>query len=412
MTLAPLALVVLLSLPFVLVVVRRPVLRRLAVRNALRRPREASLVVLGSLLGAAIITGSMVVGDTMNASIRQVARTHLGPIDEIVSARGPVDQQQLLSVYRPVAHGDIDGVLALSWIGGAVTTTGPRVLSAPRSQVVGVDFEAARQFGNDPGSTGISGPTPPAGHAAIGNDLANALGVGPGARISVRAFGIRTLLVVDRVLPRRGIAGFWLGDEQEALNVLVSPRTFDTITAGAGSGVPPTWAIAVSNRGGIERGAARTDSAIRIIRSASPAAPLDPQIYAAKQTTLDTAEAVGKGFSSMFTAMGASASWRAAPARQPVRDAGGRAQDRARDGAGGRHAPQRARRRLRHGRLALRTDRDDPRRAHGIGLGRILVAVSARVFTTEHNRFDLFFTVRPASLESRSRSRSPSRCSR
>ena len=34
----------------------------------------------------------------------------------------------------------------------------------------------------------------------------------------------------------------------------------------------------------------------------------------------------------------------------------------------------------------------------GIGLGRILVAVSARVFSTEHNRFDLFFTLRPGSL--------------
>ena len=40
--------------------------------------------MLGSLLGAAIITGSVVVGDTMDASIRQVARTHLGPIDELV----------------------------------------------------------------------------------------------------------------------------------------------------------------------------------------------------------------------------------------------------------------------------------------------------------------------------------------
>src|SRR6478672_13029353 len=92
------------SLPFIFVLARKPILRRLALRNAVRRPREASLVVLGSLLGAAIITGSMVVGDTMNASIRQVARTHLGPIDEIVSTRGPIDQHQLLTVYRPLAR--------------------------------------------------------------------------------------------------------------------------------------------------------------------------------------------------------------------------------------------------------------------------------------------------------------------
>ena len=78
---APLSFVLLLSAPFVYVLARRPVLRRLALRNALRRPREATLVVLGSMLGAAIITGSLVVGDTMGASVRQIAYTHLGPVD-------------------------------------------------------------------------------------------------------------------------------------------------------------------------------------------------------------------------------------------------------------------------------------------------------------------------------------------
>jgi putative ABC transport system permease protein len=58
------------SLPFLFVLVRRPVLRRLAVRNAMRRPREAALVIVGAMLGAAIITGSFVVGDTLNRSTR------------------------------------------------------------------------------------------------------------------------------------------------------------------------------------------------------------------------------------------------------------------------------------------------------------------------------------------------------
>ena len=85
------------SLPFLYVLARRPVLRRLALRNAVRRPREGALVVLGSLLGAAIITGSMVVGDTMDASIRQVdphpprpdrrAHQHAGPRRAASAAR-------------------------------------------------------------------------------------------------------------------------------------------------------------------------------------------------------------------------------------------------------------------------------------------------------------------------------------
>ena len=62
---AMLLIAVLVALPFLYILARRPILRRLAVRNTIRRPREATLVVLGSLLGAAIITGSAVVGDTM-----------------------------------------------------------------------------------------------------------------------------------------------------------------------------------------------------------------------------------------------------------------------------------------------------------------------------------------------------------
>src|SRR6186997_2471254 len=122
MTALSIGLVAVLSLPFLAILVRRPVLRRLAFRNAVRRPREAALVVLGSLLGAAIITGSAVVGDTMDASIRQVARTHLGPIDELVTAQSPAEQTRLLRLLRPLESGDVDGVLGFATIEAAVTS--------------------------------------------------------------------------------------------------------------------------------------------------------------------------------------------------------------------------------------------------------------------------------------------------
>ncbi|MGH9184823.1 MAG: hypothetical protein ACRD0U_03235, partial [Acidimicrobiales bacterium] len=63
--------------------------RRQAFRNIARRKGEAALIVLGSLLGTAIITSSFVVGDTLDASIRDLARTQLGPVDEVVSVDDP-----------------------------------------------------------------------------------------------------------------------------------------------------------------------------------------------------------------------------------------------------------------------------------------------------------------------------------
>src|SRR5205085_11924693 len=106
--------VLFLSLPFLYIVVRKPVLRRLAVRNASRRPRETALVLIGSLLGTAIITGSLIVGDTLNASIRRGAYTQLGPVDEAVFANDPavasLADQRITALRSP----DIDGVLPIT----------------------------------------------------------------------------------------------------------------------------------------------------------------------------------------------------------------------------------------------------------------------------------------------------------
>lgn len=70
----------------VLVAVRQPVSRRLAFRQVARRRTEAALVIGGSMLGTAIVIGALVVGDTLNFSVRQEAYRTLGPVDERVVA--------------------------------------------------------------------------------------------------------------------------------------------------------------------------------------------------------------------------------------------------------------------------------------------------------------------------------------
>src|SRR3982750_2067156 len=69
---------------------RQPVSRRLAARQVARRKTEAALVVTGSGLGTAIIIGALVVGDTLNHSVRQDAYRTLGPVDERVLATSPL----------------------------------------------------------------------------------------------------------------------------------------------------------------------------------------------------------------------------------------------------------------------------------------------------------------------------------
>ena len=65
-------------------VLRGPVIRRLAARQIRRRVSESVLVVLGSVLGTTLIVASLVVGDSLDRSVRQTAYDVLGPIDEVV----------------------------------------------------------------------------------------------------------------------------------------------------------------------------------------------------------------------------------------------------------------------------------------------------------------------------------------
>src|SRR3989442_13222739 len=116
--------VALLSLPFLFVLLRKPVLRRLALRNAIRRPRETALVILGSLLGTAIMTGSFVVGDTFTSSIRRGAYEQLGPIDEIVTGAGLAQGDAIRERLAGFRSADVDGTLPLTFANAAAATIG------------------------------------------------------------------------------------------------------------------------------------------------------------------------------------------------------------------------------------------------------------------------------------------------
>lgn len=296
-------LVAILSLPFVLILVLSPVLRRLAIRNAVRRPRESLLVVLGSLLGTAIMTGSFVVGDTFDASIRAGAYEQLGPIDEIVSTSGLEGADELNARFEGFEHPDVDGVLSMTRASAASATTGEPRRAEPRVQLLETDFAKARVFGGDESATGIRGETPAPGEAAIVDDLARALDVGAGDEIEVFAYGTSKTLEVTDVLPRRGVAGFWRGPEATSRNVFVAPGTIaELFGAGGGTGEPPESLVVVSNRGDVEGGAGLTDPVVPVLEERVDG--LATNVDGRKQQVLETAETAGQNLTQLYTALG------------------------------------------------------------------------------------------------------------
>ncbi|GMU78027.1 MAG: ABC transporter [Acidimicrobiia bacterium] len=310
MTALGVALVV--SLPFLFVLAARPVQRRIALRNATRRPIESLLVIAGTLLGTAIITGSLIVGDTIDRSIRASAYEQLGPVDLTVTVSGTDEGRALEQALTGFQHPEVDGVLELSTASAtAVGGDPPRI--RPRAQIVETDFSAARAFGDDAEITGIHGPTPRAGRAAISRDLADHLGIGSGDDLTVHAYGQAEPLTVERVLPREGVAGFWPATAgRRSYNVFVAPGTIDRLYAaapaadpGTGSAVePPSTVVAVSNRGGVERGVEHTRVVRHALERTLSAAGIDARAVPVKRDLIDEAVEGSKALTQLYFTVG------------------------------------------------------------------------------------------------------------
>lgn len=79
------------GVPALVDMVRRSDLRNMAVRNAVRRPLETLLIIVGSGLGTAIIVAALMVGDTFEASILDFVRRGLGEIDLVAEVESSQD---------------------------------------------------------------------------------------------------------------------------------------------------------------------------------------------------------------------------------------------------------------------------------------------------------------------------------
>lgn len=284
--------------------IRRPFLRRLAFRNARRRPGEVVLVLIGSLLGTAIITGSYIVGDSLDASLRTSAYAQLGPVDEYAVAPPGASPSTYVQRIRSTNDPKIDSVTALTEASAAFASTqnGHR-RAEPTAQMVELDFTTGHDFGGDPAATGISGPTPGPGEAVVGADIADSLDLKTGDHVTGFLYGHRVDLRVRRVLPRLGLAGFWIGQQQVSNNVFVAPGTIAKLTnATATKGAsPPTGYVLVSNRGGVISGSSLSAAVSKELRSS-----LGPRLRVTqiKKNVLHAAKDAGDNFSQLFIGIG------------------------------------------------------------------------------------------------------------
>jgi putative ABC transport system permease protein len=178
-------------------------------------------------------------------------------------------------------------------------------LAEPGAQLIELDFNEGLAFGDDPQASGLSGATPGPGETAITDDLAKRLEVTEGDEITAFLYGKELKLEVSSILPRRGLAGFWLGFETISSNAFVAPGAVEQLLDGniPKGTAPPITIVAVSNRGGVEDGSALTAPVVGVIEEELGEAG-DVRVEEVKRERLDSAEEAGKMFGELFIGIG------------------------------------------------------------------------------------------------------------
>ena len=208
---------VVIGLPAIVDLFLRGDLRRMAVRNIVRRPFETGLIIVGSALGTAIITAAFMVGDTFETSIRDIARTNLGEIDLIVEIDSFDDAQNLAGVIEADPPPQLDGVLPLRTVvvaagagrqGDTIALSVDRPVE-PQVGVSAVNFDYAAAFGSEPGRWAFARVEDPGLDGAVINDrLADDLALAVGDSLTLFAAGTEVQLTVGAVIERVGLGGF------------------------------------------------------------------------------------------------------------------------------------------------------------------------------------------------------------
>jgi putative ABC transport system permease protein len=290
------ALALLLMAPLAVAALRQRTLLTMAVRNIRRRRAEAVLVVAGALLGTAIITSSFVVGDVVEGSFADVARTKYGPIDIALTTQEAGDIDRITSAVETAEVDGLDGLLAVTTSTATLEALGQDA-AVPQVGIVEFDLAAAREFGSDPQITGVADIGQlRATEIAVNERTAAELDVAVGDTLRVHAYESHADLEVSEVLAEVGLAGYG--------GAIVPPGTiadlFGSTTAAAAA---PQHHLLVSLDGGVFDTRTLSDTVVTDLRAAVAGLP-GVAIAAAKAGVLDDAERDAAGLTAMFSMIG------------------------------------------------------------------------------------------------------------
>ena len=275
-----------------------PVLRRIAVRNFSRRPTNTALVIAGSMVGTALITGSLVIGDTTEGlGLAQIVRT--GEIDEVVSvfprfepetttppdlaAQGETLQSEPATSTGQLApdergrfsismadRAQVAGLINLETLRAATqaaagfalvdgvmpvmeervpvqkvdVSTGNPLLVESRVLMLGLDWDSMRSFGSSPQTL----PRPSTGEVLVPKSLARDLELSAGDTVQLFTPDGPNDFVVRDIVESHGFSAYSPRYERIPGPILVSLADAQNMLTGGLDGIN---SIFISNIGGV-----------------------------------------------------------------------------------------------------------------------------------------------------------------
>jgi len=278
------------------VVVRRPLIGRIAIREASRRPGQTAVLVFGLMTAGAAIFSIQVIFDTMYETNRVQVLQSLGRDDLEVSGGGayfdPALAQRLAT--DPAVCPCVAAVQnALITNGSVIDLT--REAGKPNVQITGLDLAAEQRFGSfvmTSGKTTLGGELN-SGGVFLTQPLADALGAHTGDSLRVIASGTSADLSVAGIVRREG-AGAYGFDR----SIFASLATVQQL-----AGTDRVNLIRVSARGDGDAEVAAGRAAAPALRGLLATAGANLQVLEVKRGALDLqvkADESGRPFVSAF----------------------------------------------------------------------------------------------------------------
>jgi putative ABC transport system permease protein len=285
---------------------RNRVLLRVGLRHLARQRGRTALIVVGLMLGTAIVSSALSTGDTMGLTIRSLAVESMGNTDELVSVRGATSQgwsgvgymdERLAAAVEHEAAKEplVDGVAPAIVEPVAVQDVTSR-RSEPRVTLFASDPTALSRFGTmrrDDGTRVSLGDLGP-GEAFLTPDGARELGARAGDELRVLVAGRAAALRVAGIVDYDGT----LHPPDDDAAMMVPLAGAQEILGREGR----VKHVLVSNGGDELSGVRHSDAVVAALAPALSRMGLE--IDPTKKDVLDAADEVGNAFMSMFTTFG------------------------------------------------------------------------------------------------------------